>query len=141
MGSNKRLVRKPLPIPKNEHGIARVTKSYATALDLTLGCFTIKIGLRRIQNLCHHPSFLGPVQTQELTMETTDSPDKQLVRATGIPRRCMSLPQGSHLHLLRQSLFPNRLLLDIARQSRWILKQLCKADLESYAKEFNILHT
>jgi hypothetical protein len=90
--SNKWLVMKPLPISKNEHGIARVNKSYATALDLTLGYFTIKIGSRCIQNLCHHPSFLGPVQPQELMMETIDSPDKQIVGANGIPRGCMSLP-------------------------------------------------
>jgi hypothetical protein len=29
---------------------------------------------------------------QELTMETTDSPDKQIVGANGIPRGCTSLP-------------------------------------------------
>jgi hypothetical protein len=40
--------------------------------------YTIKIGLRRIQHLCHQSSFLGPVQSQELTMETTDSPDKKM---------------------------------------------------------------
>jgi hypothetical protein len=58
-GSNKCLVRKPFPIPKNEHSIAWVNKSYATALDLNLGYYTIKIGLRCIQNLCHQLSFLG----------------------------------------------------------------------------------
>jgi hypothetical protein len=74
-------------------------------------------------------------------METTDSPDKQIVGANGIPRGCMSLPKGPPLHLLRQSLGPNRLLLDVSRQSRWILKQRCDADLEVYAKEFDILPT
>jgi hypothetical protein len=59
LGSNKWLVREPFPIPKNEHGIAWVNKSYATTLDLNLGYYTIKIGVRRIQNLCHQPSFLG----------------------------------------------------------------------------------
>ncbi len=103
MGSNKWLVRKPFPIPKNEHGIARVNKSYATALDLKLGYYTIKIGLRCIHHLCHQPSFLGPDLPQELTIETTDSPDKQIVGADGIPRRCKSFPQGPPLHLLRQS--------------------------------------
>ncbi len=131
---NKRLVRKPLPIPQNEHGIAWVNESHVTALDLTLGYYTIKIGSRHIQNLCHQPSFLGPVQPQELTMETTDSPDKQIVGANGIPRGCMSLPQGSSLHLLRQSWGPNRFLLDVTRQSRWTLKQLCNADLEFMQK-------
>jgi hypothetical protein len=54
--------------------------------------WTTATGLRRIQNLCHHPSFLGPVLPQELTMETADSPDKQIVGANGIPRVCMSSP-------------------------------------------------
>jgi hypothetical protein len=98
------------------------------------GYYTIKIGLRHIQNLCHQPSFLGADLPQELTMETTDSPDKQIVGANGIPRGCMSLPQGPPLHLLRQSWGPNRLLLDVSRQSRWILKQRCNADLKVYAK-------
>jgi hypothetical protein len=53
----------------------------------------------------------------------------------------MSLPQGPPLHLLRQSSEPNRLLLDASRQSRWILKQHRNADLEVYAKEFDILRT
>jgi hypothetical protein len=65
--------------------------------------YTIKIGLRRIQNLCHQSSFLGLVQPQELMMETTDYPDKQIVGANGIPRGCMSFLQGSPLHLLRQA--------------------------------------
>ncbi len=58
-GINKRLVRKSLLIPKNKHGFAWVNKSYATALDFNLGYYTIEIGLRRIQNLYHHPFFLG----------------------------------------------------------------------------------
>ncbi len=33
-GRNKRLVRKPLPTPKNKHGIACVDKSHARALNL-----------------------------------------------------------------------------------------------------------
>jgi hypothetical protein len=66
--------------------------SYATALDLKRGKYTIKIGLRCIQNLCHQPSFLGPDLPQELKMETTDSHDKQIVGANGIPRGCMSFP-------------------------------------------------
>jgi hypothetical protein len=61
------------------------------------------IGLRRIQNLCHQPSFLGPDLPQELKMETTVSHDKQIVGANGIPRGCMSFPQGPPLHLLRQA--------------------------------------
>ncbi len=67
-------------------------------------------------------------------METTDSSDKQIVGANGIPRGCMTLPQGPPLHLLRQSWGPNRLLVDVSRQSRWILKQHRDADLKVYAK-------
>jgi hypothetical protein len=103
LGSNKWLVRKPFPIPKNEHGFACINKSYATALDLKRDEYTIKIGLKLIQNLCHQPSFLGPDLPQELKMETTDSHDKQIVGANGIPRGCMSFPQGPLLHLLRQA--------------------------------------
>ena len=36
-------------------------------------------------------------------METTDSHDKQIVGANGIPRECMSFPQEPPLHLLRQA--------------------------------------
>ncbi len=39
------------------------------------------------------------------------------------------------------SLEPNRLSLDVSRQSKWILKQHCNADFEVYAKEFDILRT
>jgi hypothetical protein len=128
-------------IPKNKHGIAWVNRSYVAALYFNLGYYTIRIGLRCIQNLCHQPPLLGLDLPQELKMETTDSPGKQIIRANGIPRGCMSLPQGSPPHLLRQSWGPNRLLLDISRQSRWILKQRCNADIEVYAKEFDILCT
>ncbi len=46
---------------------------------------------------------LGLAQPQELMMEPTDSPGKQIVGANGIPRGCMSSPQGPPLHLLRQA--------------------------------------
>ncbi len=46
---------------------------------------------------------LGVAQPQESTMETTDSPDKQIVGANGIPRECMSFPLEPPLHLLRQA--------------------------------------
>jgi hypothetical protein len=45
------------------------------------------------------------------------------------------------LHLLRQSWGPNRLLLMAVRQSRWILKQLCDADLKVNADKFDIMRT
>ncbi len=53
-------------------------------------------------------------------MEITDSPDIQIVGANRIPRGCMSFPQGPPLHLLRQAWGPNRLLLDVSWQFRWI---------------------
>ncbi len=46
---------------------------------------------------------LGVAQPQKLTMEATDSPDKQIDGANGIPRGCMSYPQEPPLHLLRQA--------------------------------------
>jgi hypothetical protein len=78
---------------------------------------------------------LEVAQQQELTMETTDSPVKQIVRANGIPRGCMSFPQEPPLHLLKQAW--NQLHCSwaslsqfVLRQSRWILKQRCNADFE-----------
>ncbi len=75
------------------------------------------------------------MQPQELTMESTDSSDKQIVGANGIPRGCMSSPQGPPLHLLRQAW--NQINCSwaslsqyVSRQSRWILKQRCNADFE-----------
>jgi hypothetical protein len=64
----------------------------------------------------------------------TDSPDKQIVGANGIPRGCISFPQSPPLHFLRQSWEPNRLLLNVLRQTRWILKPCRNADFEVYAK-------
>ena len=46
---------------------------------------------------------LGVVQPQELTMEATDSLDKQIVGANGISKGCVSFPQGPPLHLMRQA--------------------------------------
>ncbi len=86
-------------------------------------------------------SFLGPVLPQELTMETVGSPDNHIVGANGIPRRGMSSPWWPPLHLLRQSWGPNRLLLTVVKQSRWIFKQLCNADLKVNADKFDILCT
>ena len=82
---------------------------------------------------------LGVAQPQELMMEATDSPDKQIVGANGIPRGCMSFPQGPPLHLLRQAWTKvdcswTSLSQGVSRQSRWILKQCCNADFEVYAK-------
>jgi hypothetical protein len=102
LGSNKYLVRKPFPITKNEHGIAWVNKSYATALDLKLGYYTIKIGLRRIQNLFHQPIFLlGAWSPTRINDGNNRFSWQAIVGANEIPRRCMSFPQAPPLHLLR----------------------------------------
>ncbi len=68
-------------------------------------------------------------------METTDSHGKQIVGANGIPRGCMSFPQGPPLHLLRQAwnqIFSSWVSLSqyVYRQSRWILKRRRDADFE-----------
>jgi hypothetical protein len=44
------------------------------------------------------------------------------------------LSPGTSSTSLEAGLEPNRLSLDISRQSRWILKQRCNADFEVYAK-------
>jgi hypothetical protein len=82
---------------------------------------------------------LGVAQPQELTMESTDSPVKQIVGANNIPKGCMSFPQGPPLHLLRQAwnqIYCSWASLSqyVSRQSRWILKQRCNADFEVSAK-------
>jgi hypothetical protein len=41
---------------------------------------------------------------------------------------------GGSFKTLEAGLEPNRLFLDISRQSRWFLKQGCDADFEVYAK-------
>jgi hypothetical protein len=70
---------------------------------------------------------------------STDSPDKQILGANGIPRGCMSFPQEPPLHLLRQAwnqlhCFGASLSQYVSRQSRWILKQHCNADIKGEAK-------
>jgi hypothetical protein len=78
---------------------------------------------------------LGIAQPQPITMEAIDSPDKHIVGANGIPRGCMSSSQGPPLHLLRQAwnqIYCSWASLSqyVSRQSRWILKQRCNADVE-----------
>ncbi len=74
-------------------------------------------------------------------METTDSPDKQIVGANGIPRGCMSSPQGPPLHLLGS--------LEDQIDCSWMsvdslggfLSNIAMLTLKSMQKEFNILCT
>jgi hypothetical protein len=74
-------------------------------------------------------------------METTDSPDKQIVGANGIPRGCMSFPQGPPLHILRQAW--NQ--IDCSWMSLdsldGFLSNITMLTLNSMQKEFNILRT
>jgi hypothetical protein len=72
-------------------------------------------------------------------MESTDSPDIQIVGANGIPRGCMGFSQGPPLHILRQAwnqLYCSWASLSqyVSRQSRWILKQCGSADFKVWAK-------
>jgi hypothetical protein len=74
-------------------------------------------------------------------METTDSPDKQIVGANGIPRECMSFPQGPPLHLLGS--------LEDQIDCSWtsldsqdgFLSNVVMLTLKSMEKEFDILRT
>ncbi len=121
-------------------------QSYVTALDLKRDKYTIKIGLRRIQSLCHQHSFLRPDLLQELSMESTDSPGKQIVGANGIPRGCMSLPRdllyiswgwlGTNYIVLRRHLVSTS--LDSLDR---FLSNIAMPTLKSRQKEFDILRT
>jgi hypothetical protein len=74
-------------------------------------------------------------------METTDSSEKQIVRANGIPRECMSFPQGPPLHLLGS--------LEDQIDGSWMsldnldgfLSNVAMLTLKSMQKDFNILRT
>jgi hypothetical protein len=79
-------------------------------------------------------------------MESTDSPDKQIVRANGIPRGCMSFTQGPPLHLLRQAW--NQLYCSWASLSHTslgsldgFLSNVVMLTLKSRQKEFDIMCT
>jgi hypothetical protein len=74
-------------------------------------------------------------------METTDSPDKQIVGANGIPRGCISFPQAPPLHLLGS--------LEDQIDCSWtsldsldgFLSNVAMLTLKSMQKEFHILRT
>ena len=74
--------------------------------------YTIKIGLRRIQNLCHQPSFLGPDLPQELLMESTDSPGKQIVGAM-VSQEDVWVSPGTSSTSLEAGLEPTILLVSV----------------------------
>jgi hypothetical protein len=84
---------------------------------------------------------LGVALPQELTMETTDSPDKQIVGADGIPRGCMSFPQGPPLHLLRQTWNQIDCSWTSLDSLDGFLSNVAMLTLKSMQKEFDILCT
>jgi hypothetical protein len=64
---NKRLVRTPFPIPKISTVLQEIEGfSYATALDLNLGYYTIRLDPDASKNLHHHLS-LEEIFLQEIT--------------------------------------------------------------------------
>ncbi len=106
-----------------------------------MGYYIIKIGLRRIQNLCHQPSSLGPDFPQELTMETTDSPDKQLLE--------LMESQEDVWVFLRDLLYISWGSLEDQIDCSWMsldsldgfLSNITMLTLKSMHKELDILHT
>ncbi len=74
-------------------------------------------------------------------METTDSPDKQIVRANGIPRGCMSFSQIPPLHLLRQAWNQIDCSWTSLDSLDGFLSNVVMLTLKSMQKEFDILHT
>jgi hypothetical protein len=92
---NKRLVRKPFPIPKTSRVLQEIEGfSYATALDLNTGYYTIRLDARCVQNL-HHHIFLGKIFLQETTNGYCRFPKyfpKKDVGADGNLGVCKSLP-------------------------------------------------
>jgi hypothetical protein len=84
---------------------------------------------------------LGVAEPQELTMETTDSPDKQIVRDKGIPRVCMSFPRGPPLHLLRQAWNQIDCSWMSLNSLDGFLSNVAMLTLKSMQKEIDILRT
>ncbi len=84
---------------------------------------------------------LGVTQPQELTMETTGSPDKQIVGANGIPKGCMSFSQGSPLHLLRQAWNQVDCSWTSLNNLDGFLTNVAMMTLKSTESEFDIMRT
>jgi hypothetical protein len=74
-------------------------------------------------------------------METRDSPDKQIVGANGIPRGCISFPQGAPLHLLRQPWNQIDCSWTSLDSLDGFLSNVAMLTLKSMQKEFDILRT
>jgi hypothetical protein len=84
---------------------------------------------------------LGVALPQEFTMETTDSPDKQIVGANGIQKGCMSFPQLPPLHLLRQAWNQIDCSCMSLDSLDGFLSNVAMLTLKSMQKELNILCT
>jgi hypothetical protein len=92
--SNKRLVRKPFPIPKISK-VLQVLKrfSFATALDLNMGCYTIRLD-PDASKICTIIFPWGKYSYKRLPMGIAGSPrhfPRKNVRTNGILRVCTSL--------------------------------------------------
>jgi hypothetical protein len=87
---NKRLVRKPFPIPKISTILQELEGfSYAIVLDLNIGYYTIRLG-----QSSHHHLPLGEIFLQEITdlhCKFSQNIPREIVRANRVHRVCMSL--------------------------------------------------
>jgi hypothetical protein len=72
---NKRLVRKPFPIPKISTVLQDLEGfSFATALDLNVGCYTIRLD-PDASKICTIIFLWGKYSYKQLPMGIADSPD------------------------------------------------------------------
>jgi hypothetical protein len=91
---NKRLVRKPFPIPRISMVLQELEGfSFATALDLNMGYYTIRLNSDEFKNMHHHIS-MGEIFLQAIANGYNKFPrhfPMKNVGAYGIPRVCTSL--------------------------------------------------
>ena len=65
---NKQMVRKPYPLPKISEILQELTGlSYATALDLKMGYYTIRLNPNAQRLYTHYHHTLGEIQVQKIT--------------------------------------------------------------------------
>ncbi len=99
---NKRLVRKPFPIPKISMVLQEIEGfSFATALDLNMGYYTIRLD-PDASKICTIIFPWGNYSYKQLPMGIAGSPEhfpRKDVRADGIFGVCKSLPWWPPLHL------------------------------------------
>jgi hypothetical protein len=99
---NKRLVRKPFPTPKISRVLQEIKGfSYATALDLNMGYYTIRLD-PDASKICTIIFPWGKYSYKRLPMGIAGSSDifpRKDVQANGILRVCKSIPLQPPLHL------------------------------------------